>query len=697
LFELLRKDSAFNWTEAHQKVFDELKEAFCSAPILKHFNPELETILETDSSDFAAAAVLSQKHPDPITENSVLHPVAYYSRKLTPAECNYGIGDKELLAIILAFEEWRIYIHGLGVPVVVLTDHNNLQTFLTKKLLNRRQARWALQLAEYNFKIVYRPGKQNGKADALTRRSGDLPEEGDGRGRPIEAVLRPQNFGNDYQLCALAQAFKKPIATATKTDPFAQSIVEALKKKETRHPKVSLSECSYVDKILLVNDLVYVPDKKELQCQIIRSSHDHPAAGHPGRAATFELVSRNYWWPGLRKTIAQYIRNCDTCARIKPVRHAPFGYLKPLEIPQRRWSSVSIDLIVGLPDSNGFDAVLVVVDRLSKMAHFLPCRSDIDSEGIASLFRDGVFKHHGLSDDIVSDRGTIFKSQFMRALCKLVGIKQKFSTAFHPQTDGQTERVNALLEQYLRGYCNYQQDDWSNLLTMAEFAYNNTISSTTRMTPFFANYGYHPRYEILTRPGAQPTPQQVVDYSEQMRKLDSHLQAEMKYAQAAQSEQANRHRIPSPVLNVGDKVWLLRRHIQTSRPSSKLDFKRLGKFKIIEKVSSHAYKLELPASMKIHPVFHVSLLEPAAKDPLPGQVQPPPPPIIVDGEEHYEVEEILDSRRNRGRIEYRIRWAGYDEETWEPKEYAFDVPDLVERFHRRYPRKPKPASFPWSE
>jgi hypothetical protein len=180
LYDLLRKDTLFAWTAAHSQVFDELTEAFCSAPILRHFDPALETIVETDASNFAAAGVLSQRFPE--GDGLVLHPVAYYSRKLTPAECNYGIGDKELLAIVIAFEEWRPHLLGAEKPVLVLTDHNNLQGFLTKKLLNRRQARWALELSEYNFKIVYRPGPKNAKADALTRRSGDLPKEGDGRG-----------------------------------------------------------------------------------------------------------------------------------------------------------------------------------------------------------------------------------------------------------------------------------------------------------------------------------------------------------------------------------------------------------------------------------------------------------------------------------------------------------------------------------
>jgi hypothetical protein len=552
----------------------------------------LETLVESDASDFAAAGVLSQRFPEP-DGSLVLHPVAYYSRKLTPAECNYGIGDKKLLAIVVAFEEWRPHLIGTKDPILVLTDHNNLQGFLTKKLLNCRQARWALELSEYNLKIVYRPGPKHAKADALTRRSGDLPKQGDGRSRPVDAVLKPENFDSAsfgpafghafgsidailasvngdpnlqapgkattgnlaatinlaatdilaaagklasiatkvpthvssfscFELNSTSRAFHSDIRNALLHDDLGKEIIHALRSKVNHHPQVALSECEYQDGLLLVNGLLYVPTDEELHANILRHYHDHPAAGHPGRAATYELVSRDYWWPKLRHTIARYLRNCDTCARIKPARHAPYGFLKPLPIPQRGWESVSMDFIVGLPESSGFDAILVVVDRLTKMAHFLPTTGTVDSEGTAALFRDGVFRLHGLPSDLVSDRGATFTSEFFRSLCRLTGIAQNLSTAFHPQTDGQTEHVNSVLEQYLRGYCNYQQDNWAELLSMAEFSYNNKVSATTGISPFFANYHYHPRYEIRAN-SELPTPTALIDYSDRLTSLEKYL------------------------------------------------------------------------------------------------------------------------------------------------------------------------------
>ena len=202
----------------------------------------------------------------------------------------------------------------------------------------------------------------------------------------------------------------------------------------------------------------------------------------------------------MRKVIARYHSNCYTCARIKPIQHKPYGRLKPLEIPVRRWNSVSMDFIVGLRESNEYNAILVIVVRLSKMAYYILTTEKVTSEQVARLFFDKVFKYHGIPDSIISDRGTQFTSKFSKALCSLIGINQGLSTSFHPQTDGQTERTNAILKQYLRGYINYQQKNWAKLLTMAEFLYKNTVLATTGITPFFALYGQHPRYMIKPRP-----------------------------------------------------------------------------------------------------------------------------------------------------------------------------------------------------
>jgi hypothetical protein len=618
---------------------------------------------------------------------------------MSPAESNYGIGEKELLAIVKAFDEWRHYLEGTAHQITILSDHLNLKEFKTTMKLNRRQARWAERLASYDFVITHIPGKMNGRADALTRRSGDLPEGGGEYHNFQSSILQSKNF-LEYSISAINRTQLEEIKSALAEDSEAQSIVDALKRGLRRHPNIPIAECELKDELLHAYGLVYVPDNLDLQGKIIASCHDHPAAGHPGQARTYEMVTRHFWWPKMRKTISRYVRNCHTCTRIKPARHAPFGLLRPLEVPQRRWNSVSMDFIVGLPLSQNYDALLVVVDRLSKMAHFTPTTTSVTAKELAALIYDNLFRLHGLPEEFISDRDKLFTSGFWKELMRILSIKTNLSTAFHPQTDGQTERVNAQVEQYLRAYCNYQQDNWVELLSMAEFSFNSSKNETIGVTPFFANYGYHPRYDLVLDPGRiAPSSEELQDYAAKLSDLQDFLKSEMAYSQARHAEQADRHRVPPHDLRVGDFVWLLRRHIKTTRPSSKLDYKRLGRFQILEKISSHAYKLDLPPTMKCHPVFHISLLEPSSSDPLPGQVQPPSPPVIVEEEEYWNIQAILDTRRYRKRLEYLVQWEGYDHPTWEPLSNLShpEFPDTLDRireFHLQYPNKPRPRRLP---
>ena len=289
------------------------------------------------------------------------------------------------------------------------------------------------------------------------------------------------------------------------------------------------------------------------------------------------------------------------------------------------------------------------------MAHFTPCKKTISSEETARLFFDTIYRYHGLPDDIISDRGPQFVSQFWKSLFQTLKVDIKLSSAFHPQTDGQTERVNQILEQYLRCAINYQQDDWTSHLTLAEFAYNNTIHSSTGQTPFYANYGYHPRFDVLNisqvdNPAAQDLTSKLLELHEIMK---LHLQK----AQDRYKTSADTLRKESPPFQIGDKVWLLRRNIKTTRPCDKLDYRQLGPFSISKQVNVVAYRLELPAAMKVHPVFHVSLLEPYKESNIPGRSQLPPPFIEVDHHKEYEVEKVLDSRRKRGKLEYLVHWS----------------------------------------
>jgi len=281
--KLTKKDQPFVWEAEQQLAFETMVEAFTTAPIFRHFDHEREVIIETDTSDYVSAGVLS-----PYDDEGVLHPVAYFSKKHSPAECNYDIYDKVLMAIIKALQEWRPECEGAAYALQLITDHKNLEYFMTKKLLNRRQARWSEFLTRFNYKIVYRPGKSNGKADALTRRPGDLPEGGDERLENMEqVVLKPQNQPEQLRLLADSPAVQgRPsifdrMTEAYETDPLPGKILEAIWTKSGIQ-EITIAECIEDKGRIRYRWNLYVPEDDKLRLRIIQEHHDTALAGHPG-------------------------------------------------------------------------------------------------------------------------------------------------------------------------------------------------------------------------------------------------------------------------------------------------------------------------------------------------------------------------------------------------------------------------------
>ncbi|KAG0161663.1 hypothetical protein PDIDSM_2095 [Penicillium digitatum] len=678
LVRLTKKDVRFEWTPVCQLSFEALKKAFTSAPVLKAFDWSKEIY----------------------DDAGILHPIAFFSKKHSAAECNYEIYDKELLAIIRCFEEWRPELEGTPSPVKVITDHRNLEYFTTTKLLNAAKPDGA-------------------KPDALTRRSEDIPKEGDERlAHQSQTVLKKENLQINVTtrqrngvttttppelpdlpeeppataevpptITVPPDIADPPITAAPETrvrfiennlpeppstikdllleaynqDKVVQSILEALDKNASRHPEITLADCERRGNYLYYRNRLYVPDNDELKAEILRLCHDKPTVGHPGRSKTYELLVYQY--------VSDWTKNCHTCRRITPAREVRQGILRQLPVPERAWQDISMDFITHLPLSYGYDAILVVVDRLTKMKHFIHCKGTCNAEEVARLYTGHVWKLHGLPNTVVSDRGPQFVAQFWKHLTKRLRITNLLSTAYHPETDGQTERANAVLEQYLRAMTGLNGSRWPNSL-------QTLITESTRVSPFYANYGFHPRIGFEpSQPASHPATRDAEKFATRMQELTEYVRAEILSAQARYEEQTNRHRAPAP-------------------DTKKLDWKNLGPFKVLEAISAHAYKLELPASMKIHPVFNVSLLQPAATNPVNGQVTEPAPPVEVEGLEEWEVEDILDSRwerRGRGgpRLKYTVKWIGYDEPTEEPAEYLDHAREIVRNFHRRYPHKPR--------
>ena len=368
------------------------------------------------------------------------------------------------------------------------------------------------------------------------------------------------------------------------------------------------------DGIVTWGERIYIPRDKKLREEIMRMNHDSMMAGHPGRFKTQELITRNYWWPLIQSDIKKYINGCEVCQRTKSKRSQPAALLNPNKTPTRPWEIVTVDFIGPLPESQGYNAIMVVVDRFTKGAHFIPTTIEITSLGTAKEFRDHVFVHHGLPRKIISDRGTQFVSAFMTDLFKLLGMAANRSTAYHPQTDGQTERVNQEIEQYLRIFINHRQTNWADWLPMAQFSYNDKIHSSTHYSPFYLNHGHHPWKG--GEPNTSVKNEEADAFVQRMKKIREDAEASLNAAAETMKRFYDRHTKPSVDHPIGSRVYLEGTNIRTDRPAKKLEDKRYGPFEIIEKVGKASYKLKLPSTWRsIHPVFHESLIT-AHKQPV---------------------------------------------------------------------------------
>ncbi|KAF8749109.1 hypothetical protein RHS01_10282 [Rhizoctonia solani] len=452
----------WSWGNTEEAAFQELKALVTQSPVLVHSNPALPYYLETDASGVAMGAILSQRG-----EDNRLHPVAYMSKSFSSAEANYDTHDKELLAIIKALEEWRIFLEATDKPIQVFTDHRNLEYWMQARTFNRRHARWRIFLSDFNFEIHYRPGKQSGKPDALSRRSDytDNPQE-------PEIMLPAEVFANTSEA---ELEIVTEIRDKLKDDPSLEPIIQFLTEDADNAPpsiRKAYRDYDWEEDLLWYRGKLVVPDSEILKERLLREFHDSPLAGHPGQQRTLELLSRNYWWPGMKSSAREWVECCPTC-QANCRAHAPVIALKPLEVPPFPFHTISYDFITGFPKSNGHDAILVVIDSFSKFGHFIPTTKKVTAKGLADLFTTHVWKLHGLPVKTVSDRGTTFTGKFLKALYQRLGIKPSFSSAYHPESDGQTERVNQFIKFYLRSYVAANHSDWATWLPLAEYAYNN--------------------------------------------------------------------------------------------------------------------------------------------------------------------------------------------------------------------------------
>jgi hypothetical protein len=675
LIALTHHASTWQWNETENDAFLALKLAFTKGNILRHYDPSLPTFIEADASDHAIGLVISQY------TNNVLRPVAFHAYKFSKEQLHWDVYNKELFAIIEAFRKWRHFLEGASHPITVYSDHRNLTHWQTTRNLNRRQARWQQICASINFSIIHRPGKLATKPDALSRRA-DFVQ---GNHFISNAMLPANCFVSDKPELTLAPIDTIPpplsltsISNAQKTDPDVLDILNTT----PLSPSYSIT-----NDILYYHNSVVLPASFRLTT--LENRHCNALAGHMGKKKTLELVSRDFWWPTINGDIANFVRECELCARCKTTKHKPFGKLKPIAVPDTPWRMVGMDFITDLPVSKGFDSILTVVDYTTRMAHFIPCNKTIDAPTLATLFIRNVIRLHGVPTDVISDRGPQFTSEFWGAVCKSIGTKTNFSTSFHPQSNGLAERMNQVLISYLRAFCNYEQDNWFDMLPMGEFSHNNSTSASTDASPFYLNSGYNPRMDDFT-PTAVPS---ATFRLEELQ--DARIEASTMLANAQQRYKANADTSRGTDLpfSVGDKVWLNRDNIRSLRQKNKLDHRRIGPFSITEEIGNNAYKLSLPTSMRIHNVFHASLLEPYIQPTHPSATMNPPPlpiPTPNDVLAIPTINHILDSKLENGNIVYLVCWKNTDtsDNTWVSSIDTRLTPFCVLNFHKAFPTKP---------
>ena len=634
---LLTKKDAFEWSAEALTAFTELKSALCNALVLALPLFDKPFVVKTDACTQGIGAVLMQEG----------HPLAYISRRLKGKQLNLSIYEKELLVVVFVVQKWRHYL--LSNHFIIKTDQRSLKYLFEQRLNTPIQQQWLPKLLEFDYEIQYRQGKENVAADALSRVEG-------------AEVL---HMAMSVLECDLLQDIQKHY----ESDPELKAMIKMLEKDPT-----SKKHYSWVQSILRRKSKIVVPNDATLKNSILQWMHCSGSGGHSGRDATYQKVKGLFCWKGMVVDIQSYIRSFGVCQQCKYDTAAYPGLLQPLPIPESLWTDISMDFIDGLPLSSGKSVIFVVVDRLSKAAHFVTLAHPYSAMSVAQAFMDNVFKLHGCPKSIVSDRDTVFLSTFWSELFAMQGVELKFTSAYHPQSDGQTEVVNRCLETYLRCMCSDKPHLWSKWLPLAEFWYNTTFHSAIQMSPFEAVYGQPPPVHLPYLPGESKVA--VVARSLQEREnmllvLKFHLlRAPHRMKQFADSHRTERS------FEIGDLVFVkLQPYRQGSvvvRSNHKLAPKYYGPYKVVDRCGKVAYKLLLPSSSMIHPVFHVSQLKAVVGVVLTSTQLPSVISDLLIKEPAVILERKMVKRQGQAATMVLVQWTNESEAeaTWE---YLFDL------------------------
>ncbi|OWZ11648.1 LOW QUALITY PROTEIN: polyprotein [Phytophthora megakarya] len=609
------KNERIDLTPKQLEAFRELKQRLTSPPILAHPDSSLPFHVKTDASDYAVGGYLFQLDVDGHERI-----IAYGGRKLNTAERMYSTREKELLAALHAMRTWKPYL--IDKPFYIDTDHRTLESLLQQTTCSQRLARWLNELSIFQPRFKWIPGDTNIIADAISR-SPQLP-----------ADEQP----SDVSLGSLLEQLTKMHSNTTPDESFLNYMRQrpsiqqqcqrlypddAIFGPLLRHLLVGGEQAAVpVDlhstvRILLPNfflddGLIYlqsgsderrrlcVPADIDLRNAILFECHDTAARGHPGTKKTIAIAQQKFYWLNMHKTIAKYVQSCELCQRVKASQQKPAGLLHPLEIPHKRWMHISMDFMPDLvvTKRGKFDSILVILDRLTKRAHFIPTRKTASAKDTAWIFLRDHVRLHGFPDSIVSDRDSRFLSAFWKELSSSQGSQLRANTAFKSSTDGQNERSHRFINDYLRAFVSPRQDNWDELLPMAEFAYNARPHDSIGMPPFEADLGYLPRsYDELAIPARSQPNRDALRFNEQLQVVLQRSRDSLAIAQGRMKHFYDQNR-PELPLNVGDQVLLDTTHLDLSHIGAdgrrKFAARFIGPYKILSSTTPDTYKISLP-------------------------------------------------------------------------------------------------------
>lgn len=569
LNEIVKKNVVFSWGKEQEEAFNALKDKLMNAPVLSLPNFSKTFEIECDAYNIGIGAVLLQEG----------HPIAYFSEKLSGAHANYSTYDKELYALVRALHTWQHYL--FPKEFVIHSDHESLKYLKGQGKLSKRHAKWVEFLEQFPYVIKHKKGKANVVADALSRRYS------------LISTLQTRLLGFEHirNLYAVDEDFAGIFLDCElmSHDSFFRHDGYLFNGSRLCIPKCSLREL------------------------LVREVHEGGLMGHFGEHKTYDMLHDHFYWPKMKHDIHLICSRCIVCKRAKS-KAMPHGLYTPLPIPSSPWVDLSMDFVLGLPKNKfGRDSIFVVVDRFSKMAHFIPCHKVDDACHIGNLFFKEVVRLHGIPKSIVSDRDSKFLSHFWKTLWAKLGTKLLFSTTCHPQTDGQTEVVNRTLGTLLRTFLKSNLKSWEECLPFIEFAYNRVPHNTTSFSPFEIAYGFKPLTPLdllplpistdLVHKDAEARAKYVQDLHAQVKR-----NIEKKIKHYARSANKSKKRM---VFDQGDWVWVhLRKERFPSLRKSKLQPRGDGPFQVLERFNDNAYKLDLPGEYTVSATFNVSDLSP---------------------------------------------------------------------------------------